>query len=107
MNLFAERRQCEIACVLPTFFYVEFFAHWAGEPIEFIKFGRVQSLGCHALNVVCRGGNDGAELSTARRQLDHALAAMIGSRRALNYSIAFHSAQSYRHRRLLDADQPR
>ena len=41
------------------------------------------------------------------RQLDHALAAMVGGRSTLNYSVTLHAAQGDRHGRLLDADQPR
>ena len=107
MILFTGGRQREFAGSLSASFCVEIFVHQAGEPIEFIELGGAQSFGCHALDVVRCGGNDGAELSAARRQLDHALAAMVGGRSTLNYSVALHAAQGDRHGRLLDADQLR
>jgi len=88
-------------------FGAEVFGHQADQTIELVELGGGEAFEGHFLDVMGGCGNHIAQSAAARGQLDEALSAMVGIRRALYYSVAFHAAQRDCHGRLLDTDQTR
>src|ERR1700751_5586852 len=88
-------------------FGAEVFGHQADQTIELVELGGGEAFEGHFLDVMGGCGNHIAQSAAARGQLDEALSAMVGIRRALYYSVAFHAAHRDCHGRLLDTDTTR